>query len=73
LKLTPEVRSVVTSTREQGLKTTIEWEEFIMQAQLAWRSEEGTRGGDQRRIKRGRCLQRFHGLSSRRARSLQVR
>ena len=36
LKLTPEVRSVVTSTREQGLKTTIEWEEFIMQAQLAW-------------------------------------
>ena len=35
-KLTPEVRSVITSTREQGLKTTIEWEEFIMQAQLAW-------------------------------------
>jgi hypothetical protein len=35
-KLTPEVRSVVTSTREQGLKTTIELEEFIMQAQLAW-------------------------------------
>ena len=35
-KLTPEVRLVVTSTREQGLKTTIEWEGFIMQAQLAW-------------------------------------
>jgi hypothetical protein len=35
-KLTPEVRAVVTYTRDQGLKTTIEWEEFIMQAQLAW-------------------------------------
>jgi hypothetical protein len=34
--LTPEVRAIVTSTRDQGLKTTIEWEEFIMQAQLAW-------------------------------------
>jgi hypothetical protein len=34
--MTPEVRAIVTSTKDQGLKTTIEWEEFIMQAQLTW-------------------------------------
>ena len=35
-KMTPEVRAIVTSMKDQGLKTTIEWEEFIMQAQLTW-------------------------------------
>jgi hypothetical protein len=55
LKLTPEVRSVVTSTREQGLKTTIEWEEFIMQAQLAWRTslEAARRKGKEAGISEG--------------------
>jgi hypothetical protein len=32
----PEVQGVVTDTGEQGLKTTSKWEEFIMQAKVAW-------------------------------------
>jgi hypothetical protein len=35
-QLTPEVRAVITATGEHGSKTTSEWEEFIMQARVAW-------------------------------------
>lgn len=35
-KLTPAVRAVITDTGEHGSKTTSEWEEFIMQARVAW-------------------------------------
>jgi hypothetical protein len=54
-KLTPEVRSVITSTREQGLQTTIEWEEFIMQAQLDWHAslEAARRKGQGAGISKG--------------------
>jgi hypothetical protein len=34
--LTPEVRAIVTDTGEAGMKMTCEWEEFIMQAKVAW-------------------------------------
>ena len=35
-QLTPDVRVVVTDTGEHGSKTTNKWEEFIMQAKVAW-------------------------------------
>jgi hypothetical protein len=34
--MTPEVRAVVAGTGENGMKTTSEWGEFIMQAKVAW-------------------------------------
>jgi hypothetical protein len=36
LRMTPEGRAVVTDMGENGMKTTSKWEEFIMQAKVAW-------------------------------------
>jgi hypothetical protein len=48
LRLTPEVRAVITDPGESGAKTTREWEEFILQAKIAWHvHQESTRRDSQ--------------------------
>ncbi len=45
-RMTPEVRALVTAPGEAGMKTTREWEECILQANVAWHAfqEEEARG-----------------------------
>jgi hypothetical protein len=49
-KLTNEVRAIVTAQGPDGEKTTREWEDFMVKAQVAWRVLEEERNGRQNRI-----------------------
>ena len=52
--LTLEVRAVVTDTGDAGRKTTSEWEEFILQAKVAWHIfQEAARRGHGAGIRKG--------------------
>jgi hypothetical protein len=51
--MTPDVRRVVTDTGDAGLKTTREWEEFILAASVSWHVFQESQSRDVREIREG--------------------
>ena len=51
--LTPEVRAVITDPGKNGAKTTREWEEFILQAKIAWHAHQESAQRDSQGIREG--------------------
>jgi hypothetical protein len=51
--MTPDVRRVVTDTGDGGLKTTREWEEFILAASVSWHVFQESQSRGVREIREG--------------------
>ena len=52
-RMTPDVRRVVTDTGDGGLKTTREWEEFILAASVSWHVFQESQSRGVREIREG--------------------
>ena len=52
-RMTPDVRRVVTATGDGGLKTTHEWEEFILAASVSWHVFQESQSRGVREIREG--------------------